>query len=125
MRIAALAGFLAVALGAFGAHSLKELLARNETTVIWEKAVFYHFIHAVMLFVLTTRNPLPRGPWFCFLIGIVIFCGSLYLLAVTSARWLGAITPIGGISFIAGWLWLAICPRFSDSKQFEGRGQGG
>ena len=115
MRIAALAGALAVVLGAFGAHSLRELLGRNETTAIWEKAVFYHFIHAVMLFVLAMRNPLPRVPWFCFLIGIVIFCGSLYLLAVTNVHWLGAITPIGGISFIVGWIWLAVCPRMSES----------
>jgi uncharacterized membrane protein YgdD (TMEM256/DUF423 family) len=50
------------------------------------------------------------GPWFSFLIGIVVFSGSLYLLAVTNLRWLGAITPIGGISFIVGWLWLALAP---------------
>lgn len=116
MRIAALAGLLAVALGAFGAHSLKDLLARHGTTEIWQKAVFYHFIHAVMLFVLAARNPLPRGPWVCFLVGILIFSGSLYVLAATNTRWLGAITPIGGVSFIAGWLWLAICPPLFGSK---------
>ena len=115
-RIAALAGLLAVVLGAFGAHSLKELLLHNETTAIWEKAVFYHFIHAVMLFILAARNPLPRLPWFSFLIGIVIFSGSLYLLAVTNDHWLGAITPIGGISFIVGWCCLMICPRVGDAK---------
>lgn len=115
MRIAAAAGGLAVMLGAFGAHSLKNLLSSNETGHVWETAVFYHFIHAVMLFVLAMRNPLPRVPWFCFLIGIVIFCGSLYLLAVTNVHWLGAITPIGGISFIVGWVWLVVCPRVSDS----------
>src|SRR5436190_8453475 len=104
MRIAAVMGLLAVVLGAFGAHGMKDLLARNGTLAIWEKAVFYHFIHAVMLFVLATRNPLPRGPWFSFLAGIVIFSGSLYLLAITNARWLGAVTPIGGISFLAGWV---------------------
>jgi len=116
MRIAALAGLLAVVLGAFGAHALKDLLARNETAAIWEKAVFYHFIHAVMLFFLATRNPLPRGPWFSFLIGIVIFSGSLYLLAVTNVRWLGAITPLGGLSFMVGWLCLIICPPAGDTK---------
>ena len=115
MRIAALAGALAVALGAFGAHSLRDLLSHNNTEHIWQTAVFYHFIHAVMLFVLAMRNPLPRVPWFCFLTGIAIFSGSLYLLAVTDVHWLGAITPIGGISFIVGWVWLAICPRMSDS----------
>jgi uncharacterized membrane protein YgdD (TMEM256/DUF423 family) len=110
MRAAAMAGFLAVALGAFGAHSLKGLLLENGTLSIWEKAVFYHFIHAVMLFVLATRPQVPRGPWFAFLIGIIVFSGSLYLLAVTNIKWLGAITPVGGVSFIVGWLWLAICP---------------
>jgi uncharacterized membrane protein YgdD (TMEM256/DUF423 family) len=115
LRIAALVGFLAVALGAFGAHSLKDLLARNGTAAIWEKAVFYHFIHAVMLFVLAQRPSLQVGPWVSFLIGIVIFSGSLYLLAVTNVRSLGAITPFGGISFIVGWLWLAICPFTRDN----------
>ena len=107
-RFAALLGFLAVALGAFGAHGLKEILLRYGTVAIWEKAVLYHFIHAVMLFILAGRNPLPRGPWWCFLIGIVIFSGSLYLLAATNARWLGAVTPIGGLSLLAGWLWLLV-----------------
>jgi uncharacterized membrane protein YgdD (TMEM256/DUF423 family) len=116
IRIAAFMGALAVALGAFGAHALKGLLEQNGRTGVWEKGVFYHFIHAVMLFVLATRNPLPRVPWYCFLIGIVIFSGSLYLLAVTNIAKFGAITPIGGVSFIVGWLWLAICPRLSDSK---------
>jgi uncharacterized membrane protein YgdD (TMEM256/DUF423 family) len=109
-RIASVLGFLAVALGAFGAHSLKDLLARNETTSIWEKAVFYQFIHTVMLFVLAGRTPLRTGPWFSFLIGIIIFSGSLYLLAITNVKWLGAITPLGGLSFLVGWLWLAVAP---------------
>jgi uncharacterized membrane protein YgdD (TMEM256/DUF423 family) len=112
-RIAALMGLLAVALGAFGAHGLKGVLAQHDTTAIWEKAVLYHFIHAVMLVVLAFRfeKAVARGPWFCFLAGIVIFSGSLYLLAVTNLRWLGAITPFGGISFIAGWLWLMIAAK--------------
>ena len=110
LRVAALLGMLAVALGAFGAHSLKDVLLRNQTTALWEKAVFYHFIHALMLFVLAGRAPFRPGPWLCFLVGIVVFSGSLYLLALTNLRWLGAITPIGGISFIVGWLWLALCP---------------
>ena len=110
-RIAALMGLLGIALGAFGAHGLKEILARNETTAIWEKAVFYHFIHAVMLFVLAGRKPLARGPWFSFLIGILIFSGSLSALAITNLKLLGAITPLGGISVIVGWVWLMICVR--------------
>jgi uncharacterized membrane protein YgdD (TMEM256/DUF423 family) len=109
-RIAALMGLLAVALGAFGAHSLEKLLRDNLTTEVWKTAVFYHFIHAVMLFVLASRQPVRRGPWLSFLVGIVIFSGSLYLLAVTNAKWLGAITPFGGVSFLVGWAWLLISP---------------
>src|SRR5712675_347823 len=106
IRIAAVAGFLAVALGAFGAHGLKEILAQNGTTAIWEKAVFYHFIHAVMLFVIAGRKPFAAGAWWSFFAGIVIFSGSLYLLAVTNLKWLGAITPFGGAGFLLGWAWL-------------------
>lgn len=108
IRIAAASGALAVTLGAFGAHGLHGLLDGNGTTAIWEKAVFYHFIHTVMLFVLAQRQPLKAGPWWCFLAGIVLFSGSLYLLAVTNMRWLGIITPVGGVGFIAGWAWLFI-----------------
>lgn len=111
IRLAALMGFLAVALGAFGAHGLKDLLAQNHTAAIWEKAVFYHFIHTVMLFVLAQRRPMPSGPWLSFFAGILIFSGSLYLLAVTNVKWLGAITPIGGLSFLVGWAWLFLRAR--------------
>ena len=105
-RIAAVAGLLAVVLGAFGAHGLKDLLAHNGTAAIWEKALFYHFIHAVMLFLLAERKVFPAVTWWCFLAGIVVFSGSLYWLAVTDLKWLGAITPLGGLSFMVGWLGL-------------------
>lgn len=105
-RIAAALGFLAVALGAFGAHGLKTTLEANGTADIWEKAVLYHFIHAVMLFELAQRSPVPRGPWWSFAVGVLIFSGSLYVLAVTGVKWLGAITPLGGVSFLLGWGWL-------------------
>jgi uncharacterized membrane protein YgdD (TMEM256/DUF423 family) len=113
-RIAAAAGFLAVALGAFGAHGLKGILAQNGTAAIWEKAVFYHFIHAVMLFLLAGRKPFAAGAWWCFLAGIVIFSGSLYLLALTNALWLGVVTPIGGACLLAGWCWLFFAAAKSD-----------
>ncbi len=102
-RTAAALGFLAVALGAFGAHGLKPLLEQQGTVAIWEKAVFYHFIHTVMLYVLAGKEPLAKGPYLCFLVGISIFSGSLYVLAVTNVLWLGAITPIGGAGLLAGW----------------------
>jgi uncharacterized membrane protein YgdD (TMEM256/DUF423 family) len=107
-RIAAAAGLLAVVFGAFGAHGLKTLLAQNGAVAIWEKAVFYHLIHAVMLFVLAERKTFPAVAWWSFLAGILFFSGSLYLLAVTNERWLGAITPVGGVSFLVGWSCLAI-----------------
>jgi len=107
-RVSATLGFLAVALGAFGAHGLKGILEANHATAIWEKAVFYHFIHAVMLYLLAGRSPFRAGPWACFLTGILFFSGSLYFLAFTNVRWLGAITPLGGVSFLAGWLWLVL-----------------
>jgi len=111
MRIAAIMGLLAVALGAFGAHALKETLARSQTgTALWEKAVFYHFIHAVMLFILATRKPLKRISWFGFLMGIILFSGSLYLYAVTTAHWLVYLTPLGGVSLLVGWICLIISP---------------
>jgi uncharacterized membrane protein YgdD (TMEM256/DUF423 family) len=106
-RIAAGFGVLAVALGAFGAHGLKTVLTENGTAGVWEKAVFYHFIHAVMLFVLARMEKIPRVAWWGFLIGILFFSGSLYLLAVTNLKWLGAITPFGGVSFLVGWGCLA------------------
>ena len=107
-RIAAVAGLIAVLLGAFGAHGLKDLLARNATASLWEKAVFYQFIHTVMLFILADRKPFPAVAWWSFLAGMIIFSGSLYCLALTGNRWLGAITPIGGVGFIVGWIALAL-----------------
>ena len=102
-RIATALGFLAVALGAFGAHGLKNVLGRNGTAAIWETAVFYHFIHTVMLFILAQKQPVAKWPFLLFLAGIIIFSGSLYVLAVTDLLWLGAITPVGGVSLLAGW----------------------
>lgn len=110
-RIAAVLGFLAVALGAFGAHGLKEFLARNQTTAIWEKAAFYHLTHAIVLLFLASRPVLIAGAWWLFFAGVVVFSGSLYLLAVTGVKGLGAITPVGGICLLAGWLWLVVRPH--------------
>ena len=104
---------MAVMLGAFGAHSLRGKLDPYSMG-IYERAVFYHFIHALGLLVvpiLARMNALrpPAGTLVCALLlaGIVLFSGSLYLLALTGTRWLGAITPIGGLCFIAAWLVLA------------------
>jgi uncharacterized membrane protein YgdD (TMEM256/DUF423 family) len=103
---------LAVAFGAFGAHALRARLDAYSMGV-YERAVFYHFIHAlglliVPLFLRADALSESVAALICWLLfaGIVIFCGSLYILAVSGAKTLGAITPIGGLLFIAAWLLL-------------------
>ena len=102
--------FLAVALGAFGAHLLKDTLSAHGMTDVWNKAVLYHFVHAIALLVLAALPGAGRLASALLASGIVIFSGSLYLLALTNIRWLGYLTPIGGLCFLAGWLTLAIWP---------------
>jgi len=104
---------LAVMLGAFGAHGLKGKLDAYSMGV-YEKAVFYHFIHALGLLVVPVLARVEaikpgQSALVCALLvaGILIFSGSLYLLAILGMRWLGAITPLGGLSFIAAWIALA------------------
>jgi uncharacterized membrane protein YgdD (TMEM256/DUF423 family) len=111
LRISGLAGALGVGLGAFGAHGLRGLLERNGTAATWETAVLYHLVHAAVLLALALSGRGLRGPFHCILAGIVIFSGSLYILSVTNMRWLGAITPIGGLSMLAGWFWLVFQPQ--------------
>ena len=113
-RIAAALCFLAVALGAFGAHWLKPKLEAHGLVDVWNKAVLYHFTHAIALFALALFGSANRGAWWLLFSGIFIFSGSLYGMALTNVRWLGAITPIGGLCFLAGWAWLVISPRSSD-----------
>lgn len=105
---------VAVMLGAFGAHALKARLDPYSLGV-WEKAVFYHFIHAAGLLVVPILGRLGMIPErtaarvSALLIGgILFFSGSLYALALTGTTILGAVTPIGGLFFIAAWLWLTI-----------------
>lgn len=104
---------LAVMFGAFGAHALRDRLDAYSLGV-YERAVFYHFIHALGLLVvpLMVRAQWvapPVGLWVCLLLaaGIVLFSGSLYALALTGVRALGAVTPFGGVAFILAWLLLA------------------
>ncbi len=104
---------VAVMLGAFGAHGLRGRLDAYSMG-IYERAVFYHFIHAIGLLVVPLLGRVgalsaTATSWVCALLlcGVVIFSGSLYALALTGIRVLGAITPIGGLSFIAAWLLLA------------------
>ena len=109
-RVAAALCFLAVALGAFGAHGLRSMLEGRGMLEVWNKAVFYHFIHAIALLMLALYGAINRGACFLLLMGILLFSGSLYLLAMTNLRWLGAVTPLGGLCFLAGWAWLVIAP---------------
>ena len=103
--------FLAVALGAFAAHGLKAKLS-VEMFNIFEVGVRYHFYHALALFVVAGASAcwnqinFSLAGWL-FVIGIILFSGSLYVLSLTETRWLGAITPLGGIAFLAGWILLA------------------
>lgn len=113
MIFAALFGGLGVALGAFGAHALRERLP-TDLLVIFETGVRYQVYHALALFGVVLaiarwpQSSLPVAAGWLFVIGVVIFSGSLYILALSGARWWGAITPIGGVAFLAGWLSLLI-----------------
>ena len=79
---------------------------------VWNKAVFYHFIHAIALLGLALYGTINRGACLLLLVGILLFSGSLYLLAlIPQARdWLGPVTPVGGLCFLVGWAWLALAP---------------
>jgi len=102
---------LAVALGAFGAHQLRERVDAYRMSVYEKAALFLHALGILVVSILPRTSALTEDAagTVCavLLAGIVFFSGSLYLLAITGNRWLGAITPIGGIAFIAGWLLLA------------------
>lgn len=107
----AISGFLAVALGAFGAHGLRQRLS-PEMLAVFETGVRYQVYHALALFAVAwvaSRWAGPQALWagWLFIAGTVVFSGSLYILATSGTRWFGAITPVGGICFLAGWLSLA------------------
>ena len=101
---AAILGATGVALGAFGAHALKAMLEANDRIDTWETAVFYHLVHSLALLILSTQPSMRRSTFYCFVVGVAVFSGSLYLLCLSGLNWLGAITPIGGICLMAGWL---------------------
>jgi uncharacterized membrane protein YgdD (TMEM256/DUF423 family) len=114
-RTAAALAFAAVALGAFGAHALRARLETGGFSEVWRTAVFYHLTHAIALFALALfqqasgrGKEAPRAVAWLMLLGILVFSGSLYALALTGVRWLGAITPLGGLCLLAAWGWLAV-----------------
>jgi uncharacterized membrane protein YgdD (TMEM256/DUF423 family) len=110
--VTALLGFLAVALGAFGAHALKGRLS-PEAMAWFQTGIQYHGWHVLAALVALVFWRIARAETgfrlaaVAFLVGIAIFSGSLYAMALTGARWLGAVTPIGGVAFLVGWLALA------------------
>ena len=112
ITLASLSGMLAVTFGAFGAHALRSRLDEHALGV-YQTAVQYHFYHSLALLavgVIALSQPqtaLLRSSGYLFIVGIVVFSGSLYLLSMSGLRWLGAITPLGGLAFIAGWGCLA------------------
>lgn len=120
VAVAAIAGALGVIFGAFGSHLLESYLRETalEDSLIerridqFEISARYHLVHSVALLAL---GALPLGSIrgrgavaILFVVGLVLFSGSLYLLVLTNTTWLGAVTPLGGLAWIAGWLWLAV-----------------
>jgi uncharacterized membrane protein YgdD (TMEM256/DUF423 family) len=114
--LGALSGAMAVALGAFGAHGLKGRLAAD-LLATFETGVRYQMYHALALLAVAwavthwAGSHLPVAAGWLFVAGTVLFSFSLYLLALTGLRWLGAITPLGGVAFVVGWICLALAAR--------------
>jgi len=115
ITIGALSGFLAVGLGAFGAHSLRDRLTA-EMLQVFQTGVTYQMYHALALVgvgILLGRFSVEGSTWltasgWLFVAGSILFSGSLYVLSLTNTTWLGAITPLGGVAFLLGWLAVAI-----------------
>lgn len=113
ITLGACSGMLAVIFGAFGAHALKGRLD-DYALGVFETAVQYHFYHSFALLavgIIALSQPqtvLLRSSGWLFVLGLLIFSGSLYILSLSGLRWLGAVTPLGGLAFIAGWACLAV-----------------
>jgi uncharacterized membrane protein YgdD (TMEM256/DUF423 family) len=115
LGLGAMSAFVAVAAGAFGAHALRDRLSA-EYLAVFETVARYQMYHALALLavaLLLSLRPLGTLQWagWLFVMGTTLFSGSLYALALTGTRWLGAITPLGGIAFLAGWICLALSAR--------------
>ena len=111
ISIASISGALAVALGAFGAHALKSQLEASDRLGTYQTAVQYHFYHTIVLLIIGVTMYKVQNNWlnysaYSMIAGILLFSGSLYVLCLTGIKWLGAITPLGGLFFIGGWLLL-------------------
>lgn len=111
LLMGSLLGLMAVMIGAFGAHGLKELLEINDRLAVFETAVKYQFYHAFALLMVGVIAEKIKGSWvkravYSFVSGTVIFSGSLYILSMTNIGIFGAITPVGGVLLIAGWIFM-------------------
>jgi uncharacterized membrane protein YgdD (TMEM256/DUF423 family) len=116
LAVSGVSGFLAVALGAFGAHGLQARLADvadgAKRLSWWQTAAQYHLMHALaigLVALVIAKIPMARYAGFAFTLGTLLFSGSLYVMALGGPRWLGAVTPLGGLGFLAGWAVLAWC----------------
>jgi uncharacterized membrane protein YgdD (TMEM256/DUF423 family) len=108
IAVSSISGFLSVAFGAFGVHFLRENIS-PEMLIIWERAVFYQFIHTVAIFTIALSNQQKLfKSAYAFLLGIVLFSFSLYLYSATGIKFFAMITPLGGLGFLTGWLLLLI-----------------
>ena len=110
--LGALSAFIGVTTGAFGAHGLKSRIS-TEMLAVFEVGVRYQMYHAFALLITAwvwTKWPssMVIAAGWCFAIGTVLFSGSLYALSLSGTKWLGAVTPVGGVAFLAGWLFLAL-----------------
>ncbi len=116
LKTGAIMGGLAVVFGAFGAHGLEARLS-EAMRAVYETAVRYHFYHTLAILAVGAgaaglwRNVWTARACWAWVIGTCVFSGSLYVLAITEIRWLGAITPIGGVALIMGWLFIALAAR--------------
>lgn len=118
--VTAFLGITAVGLGAFGAHALKARLAEGGMTAVWETAVLYHLVHTVAVLAVSLASGSVAGAapgrWLsraagCWTAGVLLFSGSLYVLALGGPRWLGPVTPLGGMLLILGWGCVALAAR--------------
>ncbi len=108
LRLGALFGLFGVILGALSAHGpVHDFLDRQHHLDLWHTALFYQWFHALALLAIGQGRTARRGTMICWLIGVVLFSGSLYVLALDSSqKWAGPLTPLGGLILMAGWAWL-------------------
>ena len=109
--LAGLSGFFAVALGAFGAHALRPILIGSGTLDVWSTASLYHLVHSAGMMCIALGQPRARLSFFFFFAGVVLFCGALYIFALSGLKALGMLAPVGGLCFLAGWGSLAVGMR--------------